>query len=438
MTEGKEIKRLYGVKFLEEITDMKKMLLSAAAFAVVAVSAVAVAPTTSEAIPAFARQTGAACLSCHFMSFPTLSSFGRSFKINGFTDVGEQALVEDEGLSIPSTLNITAVVRPQFVSTSTTGAPTTKTAAITADQVLLIGGRFGTNSGVFIEYDGTFANVQIMNSFDFGSFRGGVNIFNTGFGETAGLEVSSVHGQHGGMLNGKALSAENTLGSAGGNTGGVAFWAANDWAMASVSLITDGIALDGATPNSWKLAPSFRVFLQPEVAGWETGFGGGITSGRTGNAATAAAAGVITPGAQLEMKKWFLDFQAHGELGDTQVGVYADFASAKKSSLAALGGNKVNLFNTTAGDLEGWHFRANVKPTHNLIFGAGYGEMKNKDNLAVGFVGSKARQWQIGAEYEVYQNFVIALIYNNTKVTPNLGVGSTTTKTTTLDIEALI
>ena len=137
------------------------------------------------------------------------------------------------------------------------------------------------------------------------------------------------------------------------------------------------------------------------------------------------------------MKKWFLDFQAHGELGDTQVGVYADFASAKKSSIWT-GGNKVNLFNATPGDLEGWHFRGNVKPTHNLIFGAGYGEMKNKDNLAALFVGNKTRQWQIGAEYEVYQNFVIALIYNNTKVTPNVGVGSTTTKTTLLDIEALI
>ncbi len=385
------------------------------------------------------------------MSFPTLSSFGRSFKMNGFTDVGEQALVEDEALSIPAQLNITAVVRPQFQSVSTTAAPTTKTAAITADQVLLIGGRFGTNSGVFIEYDGTFANVQIMNSFDFGGFRAGVNIFNTGFGETAGLEFSSVHGQHGGLLNGKNLSAENLLGSAGGNTGGVAFWAANDWAMASVSLVTDGLALDGATSNSWKLAPSFRVFLQPEVAGWELGFGGGITSGRTGNNATVQAVGAalgligappLPPALpatwQAEMKKWFLDFQAHGELGDTQVGVYADFASAKKSSAAAGTGNKVNLFNMTPGDLEGWHFRANIKPLHNVIFGAGYGELKNKNNLAALFIGAKQRQWQVGAEYEVYQNFVISLIYNNTKVTPNIGVGSVTTKTTLLDIEALI
>jgi len=430
MTEGKEYKRLYGVKFLEEITDMKKMLLSAAAFAVVAVSAVAVAPTTSEAIPAFARQTGAACLSCHFMSFPTLSSFGRSFKVNGFTDVGEQALVEDEGLSIPASLNITAVVRPQFANVSTTGAaPSTKTAAITADQVILIGGRFGTNSGVFIEYDGTFANVQIMNSFDFGSFRGGVNIFNTGFGETAGLEVSSVHGQHGGMMNGKALSATNSIGSAGGNTGGLAFWAANDWAMASVSLITDGIALDGATSNSWKLAPSFRVFVQPEVAGWETGIGFGITNGSTGDARTAIAAGV--PGTNLKMKKWFIDAQAHGEMGDTQIGLYADFASASASTAT-----ETNLFNTATGDLEGWHVRGNIKPTHNLIFGAGFGELKTKNSAGL-INGSKTTQWQIAAEYEVYQNFVIALIYNNSKVAPAVGA-STTTKTTTLDIEALI
>jgi hypothetical protein len=49
---------------------MKKMIFSAVAFAVVAVSAVAVAPTTSEAVPSFARQTGASCNSCHFQSIP--------------------------------------------------------------------------------------------------------------------------------------------------------------------------------------------------------------------------------------------------------------------------------------------------------------------------------------------------------------------------------
>jgi len=161
---------------------MKKMILSAAAFAVVAISAVAVAPTTSEAIPAFARQTGAACLACHHLSFPALNAFGRSFKQGGFVDVGEQALIEDDMLSITSSVNFSAVLRPQFVSTTVSGLPTatanvtTKSVAIPADQVLLIGGRIGTNSGVFVEYDGTFANYQQINSWDVGGMKAGVSI----------------------------------------------------------------------------------------------------------------------------------------------------------------------------------------------------------------------------------------------------------------------
>lgn len=41
---------------------MKKILLSAAAFSLVVASSLALMPTKAEAIPAFARQTGASCL----------------------------------------------------------------------------------------------------------------------------------------------------------------------------------------------------------------------------------------------------------------------------------------------------------------------------------------------------------------------------------------
>ncbi len=414
---------------------MKKILLSAAAFAVVAVSAVAVAPTTSEAIPAFARQTGAACLSCHFQSFPTLSSFGRAFKQGGFTDVGEQALIEDDDLSLPSVMNATMVLRPQFVSTQNpagvvdpyTKSTTVKTAAITADQVILFGGRLGTNSGAFIEYDGTFANYQNINSWDFNGFKAGFSIFNTGFGETAGMEVGSTFGQHGGLMGGKALSASNQISGNAGNTGGVALFAANDLVTASVSFITLGAALDGAVNNGWKLAPSVRVFANPEVAGWEVGIGAGFTSGTTGNASTAAALG-LAAGTSVKMKKWMIDLQAQGEVGNTQIGVYADYANA-----AEAGKNEFNPFNPAgfgAGALKGYSFRANVKPLHNMIFQAGYGQLKDNN--------SKTTQYQIGAEYELYQNFVIALVYNNSKAKTIATGLSATTKTTTLDIEALL
>jgi lactam utilization protein B len=38
----------------------------------------------AEAVPAFARQTGLACVACH-VSFPELTPFGRFFKLTGYT-----------------------------------------------------------------------------------------------------------------------------------------------------------------------------------------------------------------------------------------------------------------------------------------------------------------------------------------------------------------
>ncbi len=45
-------------------------------------------PTTSQAVPSFARQTGMDCAACH-TSFPELTPFGREFKLNGYT-LGER------------------------------------------------------------------------------------------------------------------------------------------------------------------------------------------------------------------------------------------------------------------------------------------------------------------------------------------------------------
>ena len=43
--------------------------------------------TPAQAVPSFARQTGMACAACHTV-FPELNSFGRSFKLNGYTLTG--------------------------------------------------------------------------------------------------------------------------------------------------------------------------------------------------------------------------------------------------------------------------------------------------------------------------------------------------------------
>ncbi|GAV20067.1 hypothetical protein MMIC_P1029 [Mariprofundus micogutta] len=413
---------------------MKKMILSAAAFAVVAVSAVAVAPTTSEAIPAFARQTGAACLSCHHLSFPALSAFGRSFKAGSFTDVGEQALIEDDHLSITSSVNLTLVLRPNFVSTTTTAAgvsTTSKTADIPTDPAIIFGGRVGTNTGVFVEFfandttggGNAFANFKLTHSMDVGGGKAGISIFSSGFGESYGYETGSTYGQHGGMLGGKGLTAGAATKS---STGGVALFYGNELVNASLSFVTSGLVSGRDTFGSgidtgWKLAPSARVFVTPEIAGMSAGLGILVTSGNTGNANTTLALGL--PGTSVKMKRWVIDGQLQGEIGDVGIGFYADYANAAASTLT-----QTNLFNGLLVANKGYSARVEVKPTHNIIVGGGIGNMKAGT--------TKTTQWQVGAEYEVYQNFVLALIYNNTKV-DTAGV-ATTTKTTTIDIEALL
>ncbi|MBL1352081.1 MAG: hypothetical protein COA61_001905 [Zetaproteobacteria bacterium] len=398
---------------------MKKTLLSAAAFATVAVSAVAIAPTTSEAIPAFARQTGAACLSCHFQSFPTLNAFGRAFKKGSFTDMGDQALIEDDELGIPAQLNITAMIRPQFVKTSVAGV-TTNAINATADQVLMIAGRVGEHTGAFAEVSfgggagtaaapggaGGFGNVQLMNSWDMGDLKVGANFYNTGFGEDAGLQLMSVWGQHAGLMGGGALSINGSMAMAQG-TAGVSAWVANDTVAVTLGLV-DPSAGVGA---SWKLAPMVRVQSFFDVGDMEIGAGAIVVSGQNQIAAI---------GTKQDAKRYGVDFQIQGEAADMQYGVYADYASASAGTLAT-----ANVYNaSTVSSRTGYSLRATIKPTHNMVFLAGMGQDKTG--------AAKTDKILVGAEYEMYQNGVIALTYGADKA------GAVTTKTTKLDFEFLM
>jgi hypothetical protein len=52
----------------------------------------ALAPTSAQAVPSFARQTGQNCVACHAGGqFPELTPYGRMFKLTGYT-IGERAL----------------------------------------------------------------------------------------------------------------------------------------------------------------------------------------------------------------------------------------------------------------------------------------------------------------------------------------------------------
>lgn len=82
-----------------------------------AVSCLLLTPV-AEAVPAFARTTGMACVSCHAQSFPALNSFGRSYRAQGYTLLGSATQVESEDLAIPDDLKAALVVKLRYQTNS--------------------------------------------------------------------------------------------------------------------------------------------------------------------------------------------------------------------------------------------------------------------------------------------------------------------------------
>jgi len=389
---------------------MKKIILSAASLAVAAVASVSVAPTTSEAIPAFARQTGSACLACHFQSFPTLNAYGRSFKMGGLTD-SSRDLVEDEGLSIPATLNWTVMVRPRFQTVDT---GTKANAFEFADPVFMIAGRAGEHTGVFVEYGagGIYANAQMINSYDMGDLKVGASVFSAGFGSDAGMQVMSVWGQHGGLLGGKSLTINGAM---DGFSNGVTAWAGNETWVAQLAMVNAVDSAEAAPQTNFRFAPVLRGNYFLEAGDFEIGLGAIVATGSAG------------AGGTTDQKRTGIDVQAMGEVADMQVGVFADWATAPAGTATASNIYNPNIGGVAPADARtGYSFRATVKPTHNLIFMAGLGQDKTS--------ATTIDKTLVGVEYEVYQNGVINFTYGSDKDS----AANLTTKTTTLEYELLI
>ena len=73
--------------------------------------------TVVEATPAFARQMDTNCMACHNQNIPKLNSFGREFKLSGFTMTGGIKEITDKangGFSLPGNLNIGFVIKARL------------------------------------------------------------------------------------------------------------------------------------------------------------------------------------------------------------------------------------------------------------------------------------------------------------------------------------
>jgi len=112
------------------------------------------ASSTAYALPSFARQTGMLCSTCHTV-FPELTSFGRSFKLRGYT-LG--AGFEDKQFPY----NLPLAVRLQVSDTSVKDRNKGATPSVDFPQSnkpivqllgLYYGGKIAGNVGAFIQYN---------------------------------------------------------------------------------------------------------------------------------------------------------------------------------------------------------------------------------------------------------------------------------------------
>ncbi len=424
---------------------MRKILLTTAALALVLVSGVALSPNKAEAFPAFARQTGAACLSCHFQTFPALTAFGRAFMMGSFTDVGDQALVEDDNLSIPSVLNASFEVRANATHTSSSGAaPSDTTYSIPADETrLFVAGRIGAHTGAVIVFTGgsDAMNMKptpvwmLLNSWDVGGFKLGLGAHKSPWGGSNVMEVSNVFGHRGDKLGGQDISAISNSGFTKMTTG-IGTWVGNDLGYLQFSLVAPANKTLGGTNIGLNFGKLVRGVATLDIGGWDTLVGFGIVTGTAGKN-NAGASG--STGARVPMKLQFVDAQMQGEVGDMSVGVYGDYAHAKGRTSAA---GTANFYgsnlgtNTNGSKFDAFSIRAEIEPINRFLFGVGYGYQKFTQ---LGKNDITQKTVHLAATYKVYQNFDINVRFDNEKlsdgVTPS---NSVTTRTTVFEVDALM
>lgn len=339
----------------EEVVMTRFLLVAAGVFSFFVLSLFV--PQESLAVPAFTRQTGMACNSCHFQHFPTLNSFGRAFKSGGYTMTGGQSMIEGDFLSLPSALNASFVTKVRYQKRD---GDSNHPDAAPADQelnkgqlqfpdeaALLVGGRVGEHVGFLLEAslkdgDSRFTSFKIPFVYETSGVSVNVIPFTTdAFGPSYGLELLNT-----GALrlqrtieHRTEISAQQYIGTATSATG-ITLGAAHQLWFANYTLWSNEHSSEIASGPYLHYG---RAAFTPTYEGWDLGIGAQVWAGKETNISTDPDDDTILNVTRKEAKAWALDAQAQGTVGEFPIGVYLTYARAAKSDGAQDDGG--NIFN---------------------------------------------------------------------------------------------
>lgn len=319
--------------------------------------------TEAQAVPAFARQTGMACASCHYQNFPALNSFGRVFRSQGYTMRGAAPLVEGEELSIPADLKASVITKIRYqLSEGNDGGR--GEIQWPDEAALLVGGRASERVGFLLELgmgpqeaevswdadadgDGTITPAERDAFIDAGHATGDVtgnflsakfhfNLGNSfaiipfstdGLGVGYGFELmnTGVQRSQRPIENRSGFSAHQALGLGSGGATGLAFVYHN----ANVFVNYSHWAPTWGNVNAnifGGLAHYLRAAYMPNIGGWDTGIGFSYMDGSIDTGATDAEKETTN------VSGWGIDAQAQGQVGSIPLGIYASYAVAPKGT----------------------------------------------------------------------------------------------------------
>jgi hypothetical protein len=379
---------------------IKLLCKAAAIFALFAVA------TESHAIPAFARQVGVSCRACHAQHFPVLNEDGRAFKAGGFTLMRKNPKIEDDGLSIPATLNLAFVTNLAYTRTNGPSAATSSITKGTNDgqyqmtqYSLFMGGRVGENMGFEgeIGLTGTnvggvgLASVKFPFIYNLAGVKAGIVPFTTGgLGAAQGFELfntgsSAVH-----LFNQQdmaAISAQQYINTAT-MASGAAFVASNKmgfvnltkWMPDTINGHQNNPGDNGAgSPTSNYL----RIAATPGglIPGFDFGVGAQFWNGTSSTTQAAYANGPLA--GTYKTRATAIDAQLLGDVRELPLTLIASYATAPANG--TLVAQNSNLFNQGTS----------TRKSFNI--GAELGVIPNKATIQLGLRRASSGQEQFDA-----------------------------------------
>jgi hypothetical protein len=375
--------------------------------------------TTAEATPAFARQMDMDCMSCHFQNIPKLNSFGREFKMSGFTMTSgkeEMKSATAGGLNLPNTLNFGLVLKARVLSDdktkNTTLGKTTKT-EIFDESAFIFGGKIADNVGTSMEVaaGGIFGGKVLFTTEALGGRVGAAYSTTDALGAFAGTEIytTGLYRPVRQFENRKKTNIFQDLGIGDGEASVVQVYYRVNGLYATLGGYTPTFAQSSRTDSDgYKLMA--RAAYEFNVANTTMMIGGFYIGGDVGkeiityNAADLEDETDLADFAALDRTAYGIDFQIQSSIADMPLMVTGAYVLK----------NDYNDLNTTSGtvtntqDIKGFHFDAQLNMSDQ--FGVKVAMLNHNDKKA----DRDYNVYSAGIEYNMRQNVRFCLEYSYT------------------------